>query len=59
MRPLRRLMSQLESLNLGDNKTEGNSSVSSTTLMDALEPIDMNDVLAATFLDQGPRFKLR
>ena len=26
---------------------EGNGSVSSTTLMDALEPIDMNDVLAA------------
>ena len=47
MRPLRRLMSQLESLNLGDNKAEGNGSVSSTTLMDALEPIDMNDVLAA------------
>ena len=47
MRPLRRLMSKLESLNLGNNKAEGNGSVSSTTLMDALEPIDMDDVLAA------------
>ena len=47
MRPLRRLMSQLESLHLGDNKAEGKGSVSSTTLMDALEPIDMNDVTAA------------
>ena len=45
MRPLRRLMSKLEQLNLNDSTD--NDGISSKKLIDALDPIKVEDVVAA------------
>ena len=47
MRPLRRLMAKLEHLNLDDANANDNDGISSKKLMNAIEAINVDDVIAA------------